>query len=614
MGRGKEKAKKEKKLAREAAAAVEALECPNSLSSNNVRQRHLALDLDVSFEKRVFSGSVELTFEVLRDCESLTLDTRDLFVASVTRKCRLLPFRIKREEVPFGRALEVVLDKTVKRGKTFSLRVEYETSPTALGLQWLDPSLTEGKKHPYVFSQFQAIHARSFVPCQDTPMFKGERKKKRGLIFSTLWSATYEATIRVPSALTALMSAIGNGKRELANGRTEYYFSQKINVATYLIAVVVGNLQGRVVGPISTVWAEPEVLERAAYEFAEVNEFIKHADAVTDYPYRKLGWGKYDILVLPKSFPYGGMENPLLTFVTPTLLTGDRSATSTIIHELAHSWFGNSITCRTWESFWMNEVRAIVFFPLFFVMLCSKGFTCWLERKIWGRIHGEAHRDLAVIYEDGHFRDSLKQFSGTPAALSLVLDLTCTDPDDFYGSIAYEKGSQLLYWLEKAIVQNSPLTFESCIQVWIKKHVHGNVTSEEFEHFFEDYYANDPDVLPRLAQIPWHAWFHDRDPRGCPVDVLKYCDASLVKAATDLAKSGTRIWFCSSFAHSCSQFGSTPRALRESRSRTWRRLTRSRDSCSCTRWRERLTQTRFVESTNCIIFRPFSIPRCALRG
>jgi leukotriene-A4 hydrolase len=188
MGRGKEKAKKEKKLAREAAAAVEALECPNSLSSNSVRQRHLALDLDVSFEKRVFSGSVELTFEVLRDCESLTLDTRDLFVASVTRKGRLLPFRIKREEVPFGRALEVVLDKTVKRGKTFSLRVEYETSPTALGLQWLDPSLTEGKKHPYVFSQFQAIHARSFVPCQDTPMFKGERKKKTVDFFNIMVS------------------------------------------------------------------------------------------------------------------------------------------------------------------------------------------------------------------------------------------------------------------------------------------------------------------------------------------------------------------------------------------------------------------------------------------
>jgi leukotriene-A4 hydrolase len=183
MGRGKEKAKKEKKLAREAAAAVEALECPNSLSSNNVRQRHLALDLDVSFERRVFSGSVELTFEVLRDCESVTLDTRDLFVASVTRKGRLLAFRIKKEEVPFGRALEVILGKTVKRGKTFALRIEYETSPNALGLQWLDPSLTEGKKHPYVFSQFQAIAARSFVPCQDTPMFKGERKKSETKVF-----------------------------------------------------------------------------------------------------------------------------------------------------------------------------------------------------------------------------------------------------------------------------------------------------------------------------------------------------------------------------------------------------------------------------------------------
>ncbi len=176
MGRGKKD--KKKGAAREATEAQEALECPNSLSSNNVRQKHLALDLDVLFERRVFSGTVEITFEALRRCDTVTLDTRDLFVASVTRKDRLLAFRIKREEVPFGRALEIVLDKPVKQGKTFALRIEYETSPNALGLQWLDPSLTEGKKHPYVFSQFQAIHARTFVPCQDTPMFKGDTEEK----------------------------------------------------------------------------------------------------------------------------------------------------------------------------------------------------------------------------------------------------------------------------------------------------------------------------------------------------------------------------------------------------------------------------------------------------
>ncbi len=374
-------------------------QCPNTLSSNNVRQTHISLDLAVSFEKKQFSGTVELTLEARRSCTVFTLDTRDLSIASVTRGGRLLAFRVKKEEAPFGRALEVHLDKTIKKGKIFSVVIEYETSPSAIGLQWMDASLTEGKKHPCVFSQFQAIHCRSVVPCQDTPMFK----------------TTYDATIRVPSGLTALMSAIGIGKRQGAGGTTEFYFSQKNRVPTYLIAIVVGNLQGRVVGPISTVWAEPEILERAAFEFAEVNEFIIHADAITDYPYRKLGWGKYDILVLPKSFPYGGMENPTLTFVTPTLLAGDRSATSTIIHELAHSWFGNAITCKTWESFWMNE-----------------GFTCWLERKIVGRMQGDKHRDLAVLFEDAHLHNSLNQFLDTPAALSLVQDMTCIDPDDYF--------------------------------------------------------------------------------------------------------------------------------------------------------------------------------------
>lgn len=213
------------------------------------------------------------------------------------------------------------------------------------------------------------------------------------------------------------------------------------------------------------------------------------------------------------------MENPTLTFVTPTLLAGDRSAVGTLIHELAHSWFGNAITCRTWECFWMNE-----------------GFTCWLERKIVGRLYGQPSRDLDVLLHDADLRNSLVQFRHMPIALSLVQDLTMTDPDDTFSSVPYEKGSQLLYWLEKAIVRDSPLTFEACIQAWIKKTLHSNVTSEQFQAFFEDFYSRDADVQSRMAQIPWHAWFHDRDPNGCPVDVMRYCDDSLLVQAADLAQ------------------------------------------------------------------------------
>ena len=202
----KDKGKKTKKLV---------VADPNSLSSSDtVRQKHLAFDLDLDFEHKRFSGSVTITFKALSSATSLLLDTKTLLIAAVEDgKGTLLPFRLRPEEQPYGRALEIHLDEKVCKGDKFTLKIEYETSPEAVGLQWLAPELTEGKKHPYVFSQFQAIHARSFVPCQDTPSAK----------------VTYEAVIRAPSHLTTLMSAIGLGKRVQKGGVTEFYFSQKVS-------------------------------------------------------------------------------------------------------------------------------------------------------------------------------------------------------------------------------------------------------------------------------------------------------------------------------------------------------------------------------------------------
>ena len=212
------------------------------------------------------------------------------------------------------------------------------------------------------------------------------------------------------------------------------------------------------------------------------------------------------------------MENPTLTFVTPTLLAGDRSSVNVIAHELAHSWFGNCVTNQTWECFHMNE-----------------GFTVWLEDKILGSLSGPQTRDMAVLMGNTDLQRSLDAFSSVPAALALVTDLSCVDPDDYFSSIPYNKGSMLLYWLEKAIVKDSARSFEMCIQAWIRKYMYKNVTSEMFQIFFEEYYADDQDVAPRLAQIPWHAWFYDRDPRGCPVDVISLADDTLMVQAQDLA-------------------------------------------------------------------------------
>jgi aminopeptidase N len=409
MGKGKKNKHNKQSVTHSPADDI----CPHSLSSlSDVQQTHLSLSLRVDFQRKRFVGSVEISFLTLvDDVASVLLDTRDLLITSVSVHGKFAVFRLLDEQPPFGRALKVYLGgKSKKRGDVFSVLIEYETSPEAMGLQWLDPELTEGKKHPYVFSQFQAIHARSFVPCQDTPGRK----------------VTYDAAIRVPGSLTALMSALGAGKRLAPNGLTEFLFSQKVPISTYLIAIAVGNIHGRVIGKISTVWCEPERLDAAVHEFGEIDRFIDIADAVTDYPYLKIGWGRYDLLVLPGSFPYGGMENCTLTFVTPTLLAGDRSMVSTVIHELAHSWFGNFVTNHTWEGFWLNE-----------------GFTVWLERKIIGRLEGAASRDMAIIQHDKDFKGSLAAMAETPAALSLVQDMACVDPDDYFSSIPYEKGSQV---------------------------------------------------------------------------------------------------------------------------------------------------------------------------
>lgn len=231
----------------------------------------------------------------------------------------------------FGSALTIKLEQALKEGEQAKIVIDYATTEGCTACQWLDPSQTVGKKHPYLFTQCQAIHARSLVPCQDSPSIK----------------LTYSANINAP--LRALMSAVPTGEDKQANGTTTYKFYQGTRMPSYLIALAVGNLEGRVISERSSVWTEPEVIEAAEWEFKEHTEkFISTAEELLT-PY---DWGRYDLLVLPASFPYGGMENPCLTFVTPSLLAGDRSLVDVVAHEIAHSWMGNLVTTENWEHFW----------------------------------------------------------------------------------------------------------------------------------------------------------------------------------------------------------------------------------------------------------------------
>ena len=309
---------------------------PNSYSRPDlVKTTHVHLELEVDFDKKILVGRVVLSLEKVNpQAETVILDVRDLNVSKISDESSgdSLEFTYG-SPTGFGEKLEIKLPKSEQ--KELKISVEYSSSPGATALQWLSPAQTAGKTQPYVFSQCQAIHARSMLPCQDTPSVK----------------TPYTATITAPAQLTALMSAIRDGEDQVQGDKKISKFIQKVPIQSYLIAIAVGAVESRKIGPRTHVWSEKEFVEKAAFDFSETESFIETAEELCG-PYV---WGNYDILVLPPSFAYGGMENPCMTFATPTLLTGDKSNADVIAHEIAHSWTGNLVTNFNFEHFWLNE-------------------------------------------------------------------------------------------------------------------------------------------------------------------------------------------------------------------------------------------------------------------
>lgn len=260
-----------------------------------------------------------------------------------------------------------------------------------------------------------------------------------------------------------------------------FSFQQTTPIPSYLIAIGAGNLDHKSIGPRSTIWCEPEVLEAAAWEFADAETFIRIGEELTT-PYV---WDRYDILLLPPSFPYGGMENPCLTFLTPSLLAGDRSLVDVLAHEIAHSWTGNLVTAANWEHFWLNE-----------------GFTMFLERKIIGRLHGESVRQFSSICGLTDLRDAVDQFGFEHAATKLRPDLSATDPDDVFSSIPYEKGHTFLAFLEELV--GGPAVFEPFFKAHIIEFAGKSITTDDFIKFFESYFS----VQNIKVQVDWDAWLN----------------------------------------------------------------------------------------------------------
>ncbi|HUP61438.1 MAG TPA: M1 family metallopeptidase [Thermoanaerobaculia bacterium] len=399
---------------KEAPASASSARDPHSYSRpDQVRVEHIALDLGVDFAKKQLSGTATLRIRRAdvssapgggRDVRPpLILDTHGLDIRRVMLQPGDKPaqFKLGNADEIFGRALEIPIEPD-----TNAVAIEYSSSPTAKALQWLEPAQTAGKRHPFLLSQSQAILARTWVPCQDSP----------GVRF------TYEATIRVPKELLAVMSA-ENPQAKNANG--VYRFDMPQPVPSYLLAIAVGDLEFRPFDTRSGVYAEPSVVAAAANEFSDTPNMIRAAEELYG-PYR---WGRYDILVLPPSFPYGGMENPRLTFSTPTIIAGDKSLVSLIAHELAHSWSGNLVTNATWSDFWLNE-----------------GFTTYFEHRITEKLYGREYSEMLWRLGVTDLKEELATLP--PKDQSLYVDLTGRDPDGAPTTV-YEKGALFLRLLEE---------------------------------------------------------------------------------------------------------------------------------------------------------------------
>ncbi|HZG00043.1 MAG TPA: M1 family metallopeptidase [Chitinophagales bacterium] len=400
--------------------------------------KHLNLELYVDFGRKVLAGKAIWTIEQHENATEIVFDTRGLNIRAVAVDGNVAKYKLDDDKPFLGQALRIELPKGTK-----SVGIEYVTSPDAAAVQWLEPEQTEGKKHPFLFTQSQAILARTWLPCQDSP----------GIRF------TYDAKVTVPKELLAVMSASNPQKK---NETGIYSFKMTQPIPSYLMALAVGDIAFESVGKRSGIYAEPKMLERAVYEFAETEKMIDTAEQLYG-PYR---WEQYDVLVLPPSFPFGGMENPRLTFATPTVIAGDRSMVALVAHELAHSWSGNLVTNATWNDFWLNE-----------------GFTVYFERRIMEKIYDKSFADMEASLGLSELHALVEEMGDTSRDTQLKLELDARDPDDGMTPIAYEKGYALLLLIERKVGRAA---FDKFINDYFHKFAFKTMTTEAFVDYLND--------------------------------------------------------------------------------------------------------------------------------
>jgi len=453
------------------------------------RIEHVSLELTVDFASKQLSGTARLQ---IADAQSgpLDLDTRDLNIARITDdQGRALEFAYSPKDAVLGQRLRIE-----RLSATQSIEIAYTTSAEASSLQWLPPEQTFGLKHPFLFSQNQAIHARSMVPIQDTPAVR----------------ATYEASITVPKPLIAVMSAApGTARSEPSAETSVFEFVMPQAIPAYLMTLVVGNIDWRDLGPRSRVYSEPEMLEASVQEFTGVEEMMQTGESLFG-PYL---WDRFDFMVMPASFPYGGMENARLTLLSPSTVTGDGSGRNVLAHELAHSWTGNTVTNTNMEHFWLNE-----------------GFTTYAEYRISEALNGREVMMLEAAIGRSDLLDTLKRKGNDWEYSKLRTQMLGADPDEVYSSVPYEKGFAFLARLEQAVGRES---FDAFVKTYIASHTFKSITTEDFVVFLTEYF---PDIG---KQVDINTWLYET---GLPDDAPKFQSDALARIRTtaEAFSKGTR--------------------------------------------------------------------------
>lgn len=436
---------------------------------HKTRVTHLHWKASIDFDTKTISAVA--TWQLAEPhSDTFVLDTKGLTIEKIVLdETTSTIFELGKEDAILGQPLLINIAPDTK-----TVSIQYTTHPEAEAVQWLAPQQTAGKKFPFLFTQSQAILARSWVPCQDSPSIR----------------FTYSADVTVPKDLLAMMSAANPQQK---NEQGVYHFEMKQPIPSYLLALAVGDVTFKAVSNRTGVYAEPSVIDTAVWEFADLEKMVAGAEEL----YGAYPWERYDVLVLPPSFPFGGMENPRLTFATPTILTGDRSLTSLIAHELAHSWSGNLVTNATWNDFWLNE-----------------GFTVYFEHRIMEKLYGRDYSEmLAALSLDGLNATVTEISEGEyPNDTRLKLDLSGRSPDDGVTDIAYNKGYFFLRLLEEKYGREK---FDQFLKDYFSNNAFSVMDTDRFMEYVSSYYKKNFKVTvdPQL----YTEWiFTTGLPASCP--------------------------------------------------------------------------------------------------